>query len=89
MFLARFFFVILDNSVVGAGVIAPRGGKEGRDLTVMITNDFSNKDQLPFRDLVLNRRDVTGAHLDRVVGDVVIDHLGGGDAEYLADAAVK
>ena len=70
-------------------MIAPRSEEEGGDLTVMVTDNFPDEGELPLRGLILDERYVTEAHADGGVGDVFINHLGDGDAEDPADAAVK
>ena len=81
--------VVLKNSAVASGVIAPRGEEEGEDLTVVVAYNFSNESELPLRNLMFGGGNVTEVRADRGVGDVLVYHLADGDAKNLADAAVK
>jgi len=55
----------------------------------VIADDFANERELPFGDLMLIRRDVANPRADGGVGDTLVNHLGGGDAEDPADTVVE
>ena len=82
-------FVTLDRGTSTAGVIAPCGEEAGRYLVVRVADNLTNKGKLPFRDLILQRRNVAKSHPNGVVGNMIINYLCNCDAQYSSNAAVK